>query len=107
MVNIVERTIQKMRTPVKYLNITRLSEYRRDAHTMVYTSRQGKLLTPDQQMRPESFADCSHWCLPGLPDTWNNQNDLGVQQQPTNEFLSRDSDKMSEDCHSYSSAGNR
>ncbi|KAJ0986167.1 hypothetical protein J5N97_004523 [Dioscorea zingiberensis] len=71
MVNIVERTIQKMRTPVKYLNITRLSEYRRDAHTMVYTSRQGKLLTPDQQMRPESFADCSHWCLPGLPDTWN------------------------------------
>ncbi|XP_039119909.1 protein trichome birefringence-like 28 [Dioscorea cayenensis subsp. rotundata] len=71
MVRIVERTIQKMKTPVKYLNITRLSEYRRDAHTVIYTSKQGKVLTFDQQMQPEKFADCSHWCLPGLPDTWN------------------------------------
>ncbi|KAH7651628.1 PC-Esterase protein [Dioscorea alata] len=71
MVSIVEKTIQKMKTPVKYLNITRLSEYRRDAHTVIYTSRQGNVLTMDQQMQPERFADCSHWCLPGLPDIWN------------------------------------
>ena len=69
MVRIVKRTIQKMKTPVKYLNITGLSEYGRDAHTFVY--KQGKVLTLNQQMQSEKFADCSHWCLPGLPDTWN------------------------------------
>ncbi|EHA8589619.1 putative protein trichome birefringence-like 1 [Cocos nucifera] len=71
MISLVERTIQKMRTPVRYQNITRLSEYRRDAHTTVYTSRQGMLLTAEQRNQPERYADCSHWCLPGLPDTWN------------------------------------
>nr|XP_010913162.3 protein trichome birefringence-like 42 isoform X1 [Elaeis guineensis] len=71
MISSVERAIQKMTTPVRYLNITRLSEYRRDAHTTVYTSRQGILLTAEQRKQPEIYADCSHWCLPGLPDTWN------------------------------------
>ncbi|KAJ0971738.1 hypothetical protein J5N97_019697 [Dioscorea zingiberensis] len=71
MISTVERTIQEMRTPVKYLNITRLTEYRRDAHTSVYTARQGKLLTDKQRRQPRSHADCSHWCLPGVPDTWN------------------------------------
>ncbi|KAJ4977370.1 hypothetical protein NE237_002476 [Protea cynaroides] len=68
---IVEKTIQKMRTPVKYLNITRLSQYRKDAHPTVYTSKQGKLLTDEQRKQPQLYGDCSHWCLPGLPDTWN------------------------------------
>ncbi|XP_042521028.1 protein trichome birefringence-like [Macadamia integrifolia] len=68
---IVEKTIQEMRTPVKYLNITRLSQYRKDAHPTVYTSKQGKLLTKEQRKQPEVYGDCSHWCLPGLPDTWN------------------------------------
>ncbi|KAG6508527.1 hypothetical protein ZIOFF_033901 [Zingiber officinale] len=71
MVTLVERTLLRMRTPVRYLNVTQLSGFRRDAHTGVYTSRQGKLLTPEQRKEPERFADCSHWCLPGLPDTWN------------------------------------
>jgi len=71
MISIVEKTIKKMKTQVKYLNITRLSEYRRDAHTSLYTTRQGKLLTEDQRKQPELNADCSHWCLPGVPDTWN------------------------------------
>ncbi|KAH7685840.1 PC-Esterase protein [Dioscorea alata] len=71
MISTVERTIKEMRTPVKYLNITRLTEYRRDAHTSVYTSRQGKLLTDKQRSQPRNFADCSHWCIPGVPDTWN------------------------------------
>ncbi|KAG6505065.1 hypothetical protein ZIOFF_037413 [Zingiber officinale] len=27
---------------------------------------------PDARAKePKRFADCSHWCLPGLPDTWN------------------------------------
>ena len=71
MVEIVERTISSTKKPVKYLNITKLSQYRRDAHPSVYTSKQGKLLTATQRRQPWSYADCSHWCLPGLPDTWN------------------------------------
>ena len=57
--------------PVKFLNITTLSEFRKDAHTSVYTIRQGKMLTPQQQADPATYADCIHWCLPGLPDIWN------------------------------------
>ncbi|CAN1812025.1 Xylan O-acetyltransferase 1 [Linum perenne] len=60
-----------MKVPVHFINITRLSEYRKDAHTSVYTIRQGKLLTLEQQADPSTYADCIHWCLPGLPDTWN------------------------------------
>nr|GMC94276.1 protein ESKIMO 1-like [Ipomoea batatas] len=61
-------TIKK---PVHFINITKLSEYRKDAHTSVHTIRQGKMLTPEQQADPNTYADCIHWCLPGLPDTWN------------------------------------
>ncbi|KAF8043430.1 hypothetical protein BT93_A1691 [Corymbia citriodora subsp. variegata] len=68
---ITERTIKRRTIPVTYLNITKLSEYRRDAHPTVYTSRRGKLLTAEERRHPEVHADCSHWCLPGLPDTWN------------------------------------
>ncbi|XP_011035919.1 PREDICTED: protein ESKIMO 1-like isoform X2 [Populus euphratica] len=60
-----------MKVPVHFINITKLSEYRKDAHTSVYTIRQGKMLTPEQQADPATYADCIHWCLPGLPDTWN------------------------------------
>ncbi|KAF3780353.1 ESKIMO 1 protein [Nymphaea thermarum] len=60
-----------MKVPVFFVNLTTLSEYRKDAHTSVYTIRQGKLLTPEQKADPETYADCIHWCLPGLPDTWN------------------------------------
>ncbi|KAI3809150.1 hypothetical protein L1987_25120 [Smallanthus sonchifolius] len=63
--------IQSMRLPVHFLNITSLSEYRKDAHTSVYTIRQGKMLTDEQKVDPNTYADCIHWCLPGLPDTWN------------------------------------
>ncbi|XP_076883035.1 xylan O-acetyltransferase 1-like [Bidens hawaiensis] len=63
--------IQSMKIPVHFLNITSLSEYRKDAHTSVYTIRQGKMLTLEQQADPDTYADCIHWCLPGLPDIWN------------------------------------
>ncbi|KAJ4841219.1 hypothetical protein Tsubulata_030000 [Turnera subulata] len=61
----------EMKVPVHFINITKLSEYRKDAHTSVHTIRQGKMLTPEQQADPATYADCIHWCLPGLPDTWN------------------------------------
>ncbi|XP_040382339.1 protein trichome birefringence-like 28 isoform X2 [Oryza brachyantha] len=60
------------RVPVRFVDITALSELRKDAHTSVHTLRQGKLLTPEQQSDPRTYADCIHWCLPGLPDTWNH-----------------------------------
>ncbi|CAK9172119.1 unnamed protein product [Ilex paraguariensis] len=63
--------IKSMKVPVHFINITTLSEYRKDAHTSVYTIRQGKLLTDEQKADPVNFADCIHWCLPGLPDMWN------------------------------------
>ncbi|CAL9752525.1 unnamed protein product [Musa acuminata subsp. burmannicoides] len=59
------------RVPITFIDITTMSEYRKDAHTSVYTVRQGELLTPEQQAKPAEFADCIHWCVPGLPDTWN------------------------------------
>ncbi|KAI3419484.1 PMR5N domain-containing protein [Psidium guajava] len=62
---------RSMKVPVHFMNITTLSEYRKDAHTSVHTIRQGKMLTPEQQADPQTYADCIHWCLPGLPDTWN------------------------------------
>ncbi|KAG6500144.1 protein trichome birefringence-like 28 [Zingiber officinale] len=60
-----------LRVPVTFVDITAMSERRKDAHTSVFTVRQGALLTLEQQAKPAEFADCIHWCLPGLPDTWN------------------------------------
>ncbi|KAK1696188.1 hypothetical protein QYE76_012885 [Lolium multiflorum] len=67
--NEVTKAMKKV--PVHFINITALSEIRKDAHTSVHTLRQGKLLTKEQQGNPRKFADCIHWCLPGVPDTWN------------------------------------
>ncbi|RVW77448.1 Protein trichome birefringence-like 42 [Vitis vinifera] len=66
MARIVEGRIRRMRTPVRYLNITKLSQYRKDAHPSIYSSKREKLMINQKQS-----PDCSHWCLPGLPDTWN------------------------------------
>ncbi|XVF24151.1 hypothetical protein REPUB_Repub13aG0102500 [Reevesia pubescens] len=68
---IASNITQNMKIPVRFIDITSLSEYRKDAHTSVHTIRQGKMLTPEQQADPATYADCIHWCLPGLPDTWN------------------------------------
>lgn len=67
----VGKTLREMKVNVTFLNITQLSEFRKDGHTSVYTERRGKLVTSEQRLKPLSFADCIHWCLPGVPDTWN------------------------------------
>ncbi|XP_021842531.1 protein trichome birefringence-like 40 isoform X2 [Spinacia oleracea] len=65
MANVIESLITKMNKPkVNYLNITKLSKYRNDAHPSIYRNKKWKIF-------PTQYADCSHWCLPGLPDTWN------------------------------------
>ncbi|XP_061339421.1 protein trichome birefringence-like 31 [Gastrolobium bilobum] len=68
---IINNALQELKIDVTLLNITQLSEYRKDAHTSVYGERKGKLLTKEQRANPKSFADCIHWCLPGVPDAWN------------------------------------
>eukprot|EP01018_Ginkgo_biloba_P010970 Gb_06481 [translate_table: standard] len=67
----VEEVVREMKVRVSFLNVTALSDYRKDAHTSVYTERRGKMLTLEQRNDPRRYADCSHWCLPGLPDIWN------------------------------------
>ncbi|XP_022857184.1 protein trichome birefringence-like 39 [Olea europaea var. sylvestris] len=54
---VVNRVLSRIKKPVYLLDITLLSQYRKDAHPAYYSMHNG--------------LDCSHWCLPGLPDTWN------------------------------------
>ncbi|TVU27479.1 hypothetical protein EJB05_30093 [Eragrostis curvula] len=63
-------TLEKKGIHVQILNITELSDYRKDGHPMVYR-RQFVPLTKEQIANPASYADCTHWCLPGVPDVWN------------------------------------
>lgn len=68
---IVGDVLSRVGDKVTLLNITQLSEYRKDGHTTVYGERRGKLLTKEQRADPRNYGDCIHWCLPGVPDTWN------------------------------------
>ncbi|XP_031257212.1 protein trichome birefringence-like 3 [Pistacia vera] len=71
MMSVVADIAEKMKVPVTFINVTQISEYRIDAHASVYTETGGKLLTEEQKADPLHHADCIHWCLPGVPDTWN------------------------------------
>lgn len=64
---LLETVVRDMKNPPFLLDITLLSEMRKDAHPSIYSGD----LTPGQRANPDHSADCSHWCLPGLPDTWN------------------------------------
>ncbi|KAE9591986.1 hypothetical protein Lal_00038336 [Lupinus albus] len=68
--SIVAKVVKKMKVEVTFINITQMSEYRIDGHSSVYTENGGKLLTEEERTLPLN-ADCIHWCLPGVPDTWN------------------------------------
>ncbi|XP_057799111.1 protein trichome birefringence-like 34 isoform X1 [Salvia miltiorrhiza] len=74
MMGIAESTIERLKgrgLHVQYLNITHLSDYRRDAH--VSMSRNLSYLKNRESLinNPQQYADCVHWCLPGVPDVWN------------------------------------
>ncbi|GFZ21236.1 trichome birefringence-like protein [Actinidia rufa] len=64
----LEHVLQQMKTPVIYLNISRLTDYRKDGHPSIYRK---EYKTRKEQIAAEHSQDCSHWCLPGVPDTWN------------------------------------
>ncbi|KAB1210310.1 Protein trichome berefringence-like 7 [Morella rubra] len=54
----VLEVVKNMTVPVTVLDITSMSALRSDAHVGNWSDIP---LTPD----------CSHWCLPGVPDMWN------------------------------------
>lgn len=56
---VVNKVLSRIKKPVYLLDITYLSQLRKEAHPSVYSGQ-------------HSGTDCSHWCLPGLPDTWND-----------------------------------
>ncbi|XP_071708859.1 protein trichome birefringence-like 38 [Rutidosis leptorrhynchoides] len=54
---VVEQVLSGIKKPVSLFNITRLSQLRIDAHPSSFNAFKG--------------MDCTHWCVAGLPDTWN------------------------------------
>lgn len=54
-----------MATEIDILNVTRMTARRKDGHSSLY------YLGPKVGPAPLHRQDCSHWCLPGVPDTWN------------------------------------
>lgn len=56
---IVKSVTSNTTKKVYLLDITLLTQLRKDGHPSVYAGGGPSLL------------DCSHWCLAGVPDTWN------------------------------------
>ncbi|KAJ8421571.1 hypothetical protein Cgig2_032981 [Carnegiea gigantea] len=65
---ILKGVLRKMRFPVYLQDITNMSGLRRDGHPSVYNR---DLAQEVNQNIAEHGSDCSHWCLPGVPDSWN------------------------------------
>ncbi|GAB4847736.1 hypothetical protein Ancab_026798 [Ancistrocladus abbreviatus] len=50
--------VKNMTVPVIILGITSMPAFWSDVHVGIWNDHQ-------------AVADCSHWCLPGVPDMWN------------------------------------
>ncbi|XP_007026588.2 PREDICTED: protein trichome birefringence-like 34 [Theobroma cacao] len=55
---------------VHMMNITQLSDYRKEGHPSIYR-KHWETITEEQLSNPKNYSDCIHWCLPGVPDVWN------------------------------------
>ncbi|XP_052155183.1 protein trichome berefringence-like 7 [Oryza glaberrima] len=55
---ILADVVANMKAPVTLLNVTLMGAFRSDAHVGTWSY-------------PPTVLDCSHWCLPGVPDAWN------------------------------------
>ncbi|KEH41400.1 putative PMR5 domain, PC-Esterase [Medicago truncatula] len=64
---VLQGVLKKMRFPVYLQDITTMTALRRDGHPSVYR----KATSQDEKQRMGHSSDCSHWCLPGVPDIWN------------------------------------
>ncbi|KAL2455591.1 Protein trichome birefringence-like 37 [Forsythia ovata] len=58
-VAVVKGVLSNMSTAVGLLDVTQLSQMRKDGHPSIYG------------IDGQKGNDCSHWCLAGVPDTWN------------------------------------
>jgi len=56
--DIISEVVTKMSVPAIVLNVTSMVAVRSDAHIGNWS-------------HPVATFDCSHWCLPGVPDAWN------------------------------------
>nr|GMD90548.1 protein trichome birefringence-like [Ipomoea batatas] len=68
MMEVLDRVLKDIKTPVSYLNITRMTDFRKDAHPSMYRTRN---MTAEERKNWFIHQDCSHWCLPGVADNWN------------------------------------
>ncbi|RYQ82963.1 hypothetical protein Ahy_B10g101572 [Arachis hypogaea] len=57
MSDMINRVVKNMSVPVTVLHVTPMSSYRSDGHLGTWSDN-------------PSVPDCSHWCLPGVPDMW-------------------------------------
>lgn len=71
LLHIINEELSKSAVPVTFLNITLLTSPRKDAHNSIYKEFYGGPLTKDQKANGTRYADCIHWCLPGVQDVWN------------------------------------
>ncbi|XP_057509700.1 protein trichome birefringence-like 10 [Actinidia eriantha] len=62
---LTERLNKSQVKKIDLLNVTYISSQRRDGHSSLY------YLGPKIGPAPLHRQDCSHWCLPGVPDSWN------------------------------------
>ncbi|KAF5747730.1 protein trichome birefringence [Tripterygium wilfordii] len=65
---VLEKVLRNMKTNVIYQNITRMTDFRKDGHPSMYRKHN---LSEVERRSPMHYQDCSHWCLPGVPDAWN------------------------------------
>ncbi|XP_042442928.1 protein trichome birefringence-like 37 [Zingiber officinale] len=56
--SVVKSVLSGVSKPVFLLDVTLLSQLRKDGHPSAYSGVYSRM-------------DCSHWCLAGVPDTWN------------------------------------
>ncbi|OIW00471.1 hypothetical protein TanjilG_05821 [Lupinus angustifolius] len=54
----VLEVVKNVAFPINVLHVTSMSAFRSDAHVGIWSDNL-------------SMQDCSHWCLPGVPDMWN------------------------------------
>ncbi|KAL3531648.1 hypothetical protein ACH5RR_005169 [Cinchona calisaya] len=67
---VVDKVLTRLSSKVVVLNITLLSDYRKDGHPSIYR-KFWETLSPETLSKPASYSDCIHWCLPGVSDVWN------------------------------------
>lgn len=56
--HVIEQVLSGIKKPVQFLNITNLSQLRKDGH-------------PSRFNGVKRNMDCTHWCIAGVPDIWN------------------------------------